>query len=112
MRLRADPDFTGGAYHYATFLSPPRYRRHCGYFLGWLNYLGWVFTHAACCAIVATSTLALINLCKPDFDVTTRWQLFLLYLAVAGICWAVNLFGLGGIPTLEIIGCMWNVFYE
>jgi choline transport protein len=50
-------------------------------------------------------TLALVNLCKSDFDVTNRWQLFLVYVAVAGICWLLNLVGLKGIPTLEVIGC-------
>jgi choline transport protein len=95
----------GGAYHYATFLMPERYRRQCAYPLGWLNYCGWVLTHAACCAIVATLTLALVNLCRPEFDVSTRWQLFLIYLALVIICWAINLYGLKGIPTLELIGC-------
>ncbi|KAK3618903.1 hypothetical protein LTR22_026194 [Elasticomyces elasticus] len=95
----------GGAYHYAVFVTPAKYRRSCGYILGWLNYLGWVFTHAACCAIVATLTLALINLCKPEFDISVRWQMFLLYVAVAAVCWSINLFGLKGVATLEIIGC-------
>ncbi|KAH6685854.1 amino acid/polyamine transporter I, partial [Plectosphaerella plurivora] len=95
----------GGAYHYATFLIPAKYRRQCAYPLGWLNYCGWVLTHAACCAIVATLTLALVNICRPEFDVSTRWQLFLIYLAMVVLCWAINLFGLNGIPTLELIGC-------
>lgn len=87
------------------FLLPKRYRRQCSYPLGWLNYSGWVLTHAACCAVTATLALALINLCDADFDVTVRWRLFIAYLTVAVVCWAVNLFGLRGIPTLEIIGC-------
>ncbi|KAK1853742.1 choline transport protein [Colletotrichum chrysophilum] len=100
----------GGAYHYATFLIPERYRRQCAYPLGWLNYCGWVLTHAACCAIVATLTLALVNLCQPEFDVTTRWQLFLVYLAMVFGCCLINLFGLRGIPTLELVGCWATVF--
>ncbi|KAJ0414466.1 amino acid/polyamine transporter I [Aspergillus carlsbadensis] len=95
----------GGAYHYSCFLTPPKYRRQVAYPLGWLNYLGLIFTHAACCAIVATSTLGLINLCQPDFEVTTRWRLFLVYLAVVAICWILNLRGLKSIPTLELLGC-------
>ncbi|VUC32522.1 unnamed protein product [Clonostachys rosea] len=95
----------GGAYHYAAFLLPDQYKRSVSYPLGWLNYFGWILTHAACCSIVATCLLALINLCNPEFAVDTRWQLFLAYVAVAWICWLVNLFGLKGIPTLEILGC-------
>ncbi|KAF5975974.1 choline transporter protein [Fusarium bulbicola] len=76
----------GGAYHYAVFLTPEKYRRQIAYPLGWLNYAGWVLTHAACCAVTATLTLALINLCDVEFDI-------------------INLFGLREIPTLENVGC-------
>ncbi|KAF5654042.1 choline transporter [Fusarium sp. NRRL 25303] len=95
----------GGAYHYAVFLTPEKYRRQVAYPLGWLNYAGWVLTHAACCAVTATLFLGLINLCDADFDVTVRWRLFVAYMIVAMGCWLVNLFGLRGIPTLENIGC-------
>ncbi|RBQ78731.1 hypothetical protein FVER14953_04316 [Fusarium verticillioides] len=95
----------GGAYHYAVFLTPEKYRRQVAYPLGWLNYAGWVLTHAACCAVTATLFLALINLCNADFDVTVRWRLFVAYMIVALGCWLVNRFGLRGIPMLENIGC-------
>lgn len=104
-KCKANKVFLGGAYHYATFLCPPQYRRYCGYLLGWLNYLGWIFTHAATVAIVSTCTLALINLCNPSFDVSTRWHLFLVYLALTMVCWLINIFGLRGIGKLEIMGC-------
>ncbi|KAE8327938.1 amino acid/polyamine transporter I [Aspergillus sergii] len=95
----------GGAYHYACFLLPPEYRRQIAYPLGWLNYLGWILTHAGCCAIVATLTLALVNLCNPDTDISGRWKLFLVYLIVDVICWLFNLVGVKGIPALELFGC-------
>ncbi|KAI9928663.1 hypothetical protein ASPWEDRAFT_168636 [Aspergillus wentii DTO 134E9] len=100
----------GGAYHYACFLIPEPYRRQIAYPLGWLNYLGWIFTHAGCCSIVATLVLGFANLCNPDYDVSTRWQLFLVYLAIVTTCWAVNLWGLKGIPTLEVIGSYATIF--
>ncbi|KAJ4129601.1 hypothetical protein NW754_003883 [Fusarium falciforme] len=100
----------GGAYHYACFLVPDKYRRQIAYPLGWLNWLGWIFTHAGCCAIVANLTLGLVNLCRPDFGVSTRWQLFLVYLAIVATCWLINLWGLKGIPTLEILGCYVTAF--
>ncbi|KEZ46730.1 hypothetical protein SAPIO_CDS0006 [Scedosporium apiospermum] len=94
----------GGAYHYACFLLPDQYRRSVSYVLGWLNYLGWIFTHAACCSIVATCTMALVNLCDPSFDTSIRWRLFLVYEAMVLLCWGVNVWGLRGIPTLELLG--------
>lgn len=104
-KLHADSP-SGGAYHYATFLLPDQYRRPCSYVLGWFNYVGWVLTHAACCGIVASLTLALVNLCQPEFDTSTRWQQFLVFLALDLLCWMINLFGVKGIPNLEILGCM------
>ncbi|CRG89732.1 Choline transport protein [Talaromyces islandicus] len=95
----------GGAYHYACFLIPDQYRRQVAYPLGWMNYLGWIFTHAGCCSIVAKTVLGLVNLCHPDFDVTSRWKLFLVYLAWDALCWLFNIWGVRGIPTLELFGC-------
>ncbi|PLB50744.1 amino acid transporter [Aspergillus steynii IBT 23096] len=94
----------GGAYHFATFLIPPKYRRGSAYVLGWFNYLGWTLTHASCCAVVSTLILALVNLCAPDYDVSVRWQLFQVYIGVATYAWLFNIFGLRWIPALELLG--------
>lgn len=91
---------------------PEKYRRQVAYPLGWLNYFGWIFTHAGACAVVATLIMSLVNLCNPDVAVTTRWQLFLLYMAVVTTCWAVNLRGLKSIPTLELFGCWFHTRFQ
>ena len=95
----------GGAYHFSTFLAPAKYRRVIGYPLGWLNYLGWLFTIAACCSITTGLTYSLVILCEPYFAVTARWQLFLIYIAWAIFSWAVNIFWLSGVHILSNIGC-------
>lgn len=95
----------GGAYHFATFLAPEKYRRYISYPLGWLNYLGWVFTIASCSAIATGLTFSLVNLCKPEVSVTTRWQLFLVYIAWCTMAWAINAFMLPGVGYLENCGC-------
>ncbi|PYH77017.1 hypothetical protein BO82DRAFT_406628 [Aspergillus uvarum CBS 121591] len=100
----------GGAYHYACFLIPPQYRRQIAYPLGWLNYLGWIFTHAGACAIVATLTLGLIKLCNPEIDVSPRWKLFVVYISINTLCWLFNLVAVRGIPTMELLGCYATAF--
>lgn len=70
-----------------------------------MNYMGWVLTHAACCAVTGTLILGLINLCNDNFDVTVRWRLYLGYIVLAIGCWLVNLFGIKGIAMIELIGC-------
>ncbi|KAL2669778.1 hypothetical protein Neosp_015223 [[Neocosmospora] mangrovei] len=67
-----------------------------------------ILTFAQCAS--RFSTAGLVNLCRPDFDVSTRWQLFLVYLAIVAMCWLINLWGLKGIPTLEILGCYVTAF--
>lgn len=95
----------GGAYNFSTFLAPAKYRRYVGYPLGWLNYLGWLITICACCSICTGLTYSFVVLCKEDFAVTARWQLFLMYVAWAIFAWAVNIFWLPGVQILSNIGC-------
>ncbi|KAE8343714.1 hypothetical protein BDV24DRAFT_149334 [Aspergillus arachidicola] len=100
----------GGAYHYACLLTPPKYRRQVAYPLGWLNYLGWIFTHAGACAIVATLTLGLVKLCNPEIDISPRWKLFVVYISINLLCWLFNLLAVRSIPTLELLGCYATAF--
>lgn len=53
---------------------------------------------------MAGLTWALVNLGKPDFDVSIRWQLFLLYVLYAAVAWLVNIIALKAIPALELMG--------
>lgn len=95
----------GGAYHFSTFLCPEKYRRYVGYPIGWLNYLGWVFTVAACSAIQTGLTFSLVIMCDPTYVVSGRWQYFLVYVAWAVVAWVVNLFFLRGFHVVENLGC-------
>lgn len=95
----------GGAYHFSTFLCPEKYRRYVGYPIGWLNYLGWVFTVAACSAIQTGLTFSRVIMCDPTYVVSGRWQYFLVYVAWAVVAWVVNLFFLRGFHVVENLGC-------
>lgn len=61
-------------------------------------------THAGACLFVSTLIMSLINLCSPDFDVSSRWQNFLIYVGFATWAWLVNVFGVKLIPGLELLG--------
>ncbi|GKZ64478.1 hypothetical protein AnigIFM50267_005543 [Aspergillus niger] len=104
-RCAAGFSTAGGAYHYACFLMPAKYRRQIAYPLGWLNFLGCIFTHAGACAIVAPLTLGLVKMCNPAIDISPRWKLFLVYMSINLVCWLFNLVAGRGIPTLELLGC-------
>lgn len=95
----------GGAYHFSTFLAPERYRRYVGYPLGWLNYLGWVFTIAACASIATGLTYSLAVLTHPEFAIGPRWHLFLVYVGWVMVAWLINLYCLGLLDHIENVGC-------
>ncbi|EXJ78179.1 hypothetical protein A1O3_09340 [Capronia epimyces CBS 606.96] len=95
----------GGAYHFATFLVPQKYRSGVGFVLGWINYLAWTLAAAACYSILSSLIFAFVFETHPDFSLSGRYQLFLVYVAVAIVSWAANLFCLSAIPLLGNIGC-------
>lgn len=95
----------GGAYHFAIFLVPEKFRRGVGYPLGWINYFGWVFTAAACSSIGGNLTIGLINLCLPTFDATIRWRLFMIYLGWASVSFLLNQFLVSVMSLIENVGC-------
>ena len=95
----------GGAYHYAIFLAEPRYRRVIGYLVGWFDYFALIFAVSAINSILAGLVMALVIIWKPDFVVTGRWELFLLYEAFAVISWLLNLCRVSTVPVLSTFGC-------
>ncbi|BCS21880.1 uncharacterized protein APUU_30105A [Aspergillus puulaauensis] len=99
----------GGAYHFATFLAPERYRRYVGYALGWLNFLGWVLTIAACASIATGLTFSLAILTHPEYVVGGRWHLFLVYVGWVLVACLVNLYLFGLLDKIENVGFITNV---
>ncbi|RSL39096.1 hypothetical protein CEP53_014317 [Fusarium sp. AF-6] len=79
----------GGAYHFSGFLCPEKYRRYVDYPIGRLNYLGWVFTVAACAAIQTGLTFSLVIMCDPT-----------------SVAWVINLFFLKSLHVAENLGCI------
>lgn len=96
---------SGGAYHFTAFLTPQKHRRGVSYVIGYFNYFGYVLTYAGCSSCMAFLTTGLINLCAPEFDVTIRWRLFVLYIFWAAVGWVTNIIGIQIIGILETLAC-------
>lgn len=73
-----------------TVLAPRRYGRLLGYITGWLTNAGWFFISAASVLYTAQVTMAIVGAAHPDF-VIKSWQTYLLYIAYALLCLAINL---------------------
>ncbi|KAJ5398806.1 Amino acid/polyamine transporter I [Penicillium sp. CMV-2018d] len=52
------------------------------------------------------SFILFVGLSAGDFDVSSRWQNFLIYVAFATWAWLINVFGVKIIPGLELLGSL------
>lgn len=69
---------SGGQYYWTLNLAPARYRRFLSYSCGCLSYAGALFTNASITSGLATSIMAIYDLCHPSFNLK-RWHIFLTY---------------------------------
>lgn len=71
------PD-SGGQYYWTLRLAPFRYKRFLSYTCGCVSYAGALFTNASITSGVATSIMAIYDLCHPTFNLK-RWHIFVTY---------------------------------
>ncbi|KIW66328.1 hypothetical protein PV04_05664 [Phialophora macrospora] len=85
---------SGGQYHFAFMVAPPRYRAVVAFTTGWLSVVAWWMTASSACIFCAQICVNLASFFNPDY-VWTQWQVYLVYLLLT--CLAVALFVL--LPT-------------
>ncbi|EXJ57389.1 hypothetical protein A1O7_07736 [Cladophialophora yegresii CBS 114405] len=86
---------SGGQYHFAFMVAPPRYRAPIAFIAGWLSVVAWWMTAASACIYCAQICVNLASFFNPEY-VWTQWQVYLVYVALT--CLAVAIFVL--LPTL------------
>ncbi|TPX07944.1 uncharacterized protein E0L32_010399 [Thyridium curvatum] len=83
---------TGGQYHWASILAPPRVRRVMSYMTGFISWFAWITLAAASCGAIGTTCKSLIYYAEPDYEVQA-WHNFLFYEATVVFAFSLNLFG-------------------
>ncbi|GAA5961002.1 hypothetical protein JCM8115_002655 [Rhodotorula mucilaginosa] len=83
----------GGLYSASVFLVPKRYRAFTGWSIGWLNLLGQVAGVASTAFGLAQMIFAAVSLSKDGEFVATKWQIYLLYLAILFVHGMLNSVG-------------------
>lgn len=91
---------SGGQYHAAFLVSPPKYRATIAFTVGWLSCLAWLFTTASANLFCASLCLNLATLKNPDY-VPTQWQTWLIYALFIIIVTAIVIYLPRWIPRLE-----------
>ncbi|CAG9993028.1 unnamed protein product [Clonostachys byssicola] len=69
---------TGGQYHYAFMVSPPRLRRPIAFTTGWLSIFAYLFTISSASLFVVQTLFQLVTTQMGDFE-PERWQTWLVY---------------------------------
>lgn len=75
---------TGGQYHFCYILSPEKSKRFTAFVIGWMSVLAWWIVSCSGISLAAATLAGMINFFDPSF-VVQRWQIYLLYVAVAVI---------------------------
>ncbi|KWU42471.1 amino acid transporter [Rhodotorula sp. JG-1b] len=83
----------GGLYSASVLLVPKRYRAFTGWSIGWLNLLGQVAGVASTAFGLAQMIFAAVSLSKDGEFVATKWQIYLLYLAILVVHGLLNSVG-------------------
>ncbi|KAH6989506.1 amino acid/polyamine transporter I [Ilyonectria sp. MPI-CAGE-AT-0026] len=73
---------TGGQYHFCYILTPEKSKRFTAFVVGWMSTLAWWIVTCSGISLAAATLSGMISFFEPDF-VVQRWQIYLLYVAVA-----------------------------
>ena len=73
-----------GQYHFVFILAPRRTKRFAAFVIGWMNILGWLIALCSGVSVVVTSLNGMVAFWDDTF-VAVQWQLYVMYLVVAGL---------------------------
>ncbi|KAH9883860.1 putative GABA permease [Xylariomycetidae sp. FL2044] len=73
---------SGGQYHFAFMLAPPKTRAAWAFFAGWLSVLGWALTATSATIITASAMTNIVSFASNGRYETTAWQIYLVFLGL------------------------------
>ncbi|KAK1512349.1 choline transporter [Colletotrichum costaricense] len=112
----------GGVYHWATIAGGPRWGRVLGFFTGWINFYGWLFSLAALLQISSNVAVSMYAVWNWDTYVSQPFHVFIGYLIILWGCAAFIVFAnkyapytqqagtifvlIGGVVTIVVLAAM------
>ncbi|ROW07668.1 hypothetical protein VMCG_03366 [Cytospora schulzeri] len=94
----------GGVYHWATIAAGPRWGRTVGFFVGWINFYGWMFDLASLLQITANVSVTLYQIYHQDSYVYEAWHVYVAYILILWLCVAVVVFVNRVVPHTQTAG--------
>lgn len=99
---------TGGQYHWAFALAPPRFQYAIAYFTGWIAVAGWVALTATASSLAGQFIVGIIALMHDNYE-SKPWHIFLVYVAFSLGAWVINAFGVRILDTLNRVAMIWSL---
>ncbi|OHE91255.1 choline transporter [Colletotrichum orchidophilum] len=112
----------GGVYHWATIAGGPRWGRALGFFTGWINFYGWLFSLASLMQIASNVAVSMYAVYHWDDYVIQPFHVFIGYLIIlwgsAGFTVFANKYApytqyagtlfvlIGGVVTIIVLAAM------
>jgi len=93
-------------YHWAAYLSPPRWAPLVSWTTGWNTVLAYITSVAAVSTASATQIIALVSLAKPDYELE-RWNVFLLLELINLATLLMVVFGNKFLPLVNKASMWW-----
>ncbi|KAJ5623185.1 amino acid transporter, partial [Penicillium lividum] len=93
---------SGGQYHFAYMVTPPKYRALVAFVMGWLSVVAWALTSASTALVCAQMAGNLAGIYHPTYVVTT-WQTWLIYFLLVLIATMIVCFLPASLPRGEMV---------
>ncbi|KAK2061454.1 choline transporter [Colletotrichum caudatum] len=72
----------GGVYHWATIAGGPRWGRSLGFFTGWINFYGWLFSLASLLQITSNIAVSMYAVWNWDGYISQPFHVYVGYLII------------------------------
>ncbi|KAJ5724811.1 hypothetical protein N7493_006539 [Penicillium malachiteum] len=95
---------SGGQYHYAFMVANPRYKNLAAFSVAWFAILEWLFVVCSTTIYPAQLTAEIAFLWHPEYD-CTRWQIYLIYVALLLLGTCMIIFCHRWMPRIETLFC-------
>ncbi|PSR82146.1 amino acid permease-domain-containing protein [Coniella lustricola] len=93
----------GGVYHWATIAAGPRWGRVVGFYIGWINFYGWMFGLASLVQIASNTAVQMFATLHPSY-ISEAWHVYIGYLLVLWLCTVTVTFANKGVPYTQQAG--------
>ncbi|TDZ17865.1 Choline transport protein [Colletotrichum orbiculare MAFF 240422] len=95
---------SGGVYHWATVAGGPRWGRVLGFFTGWINFYGWMFSLASLMQISSNVAVSMYAVYHLDNYVSKPFHVYIGYILILWSSAIFLIFGNRYVPHTQHVG--------